>query len=115
MGTWIFAVLTVSLGMTVILEEAFGRMAGVRDGWDMVLIALVNLLTNPAVVLVYHLNRIYPVTNPYCAAVILEIGAVAAEGICYRAAARGIRHPWIFSAGANLFSYTAGLVIGRLV
>lgn len=115
MGNWIFAVLTVSLGMTVVLEEGFGWMVGVRNRWDMALIALVNLLTNPVVVLIYHLNGIYGGMNPACTAVLLEMGAIAAEGMCYRAAAGGIRHPWLFSAGANLFSYTAGLVIERLV
>ena len=49
MGLWIVPVLLVSLGLTVALEEGFGWLTGVRDRWDMLLVLLVNLLTNPEV------------------------------------------------------------------
>ena len=53
MGLWIVPVLLVSLGLTVALEEGFGWLTGVRDPWDILLVLLVNLLTNPAVVFLY--------------------------------------------------------------
>ena len=62
MGLWIVPVLLVSLGLTVALEEGFGWLTGVRDPWDILLVLLVNLLTNPAVVFLYYVNCLYPVS-----------------------------------------------------
>lgn len=59
MGLWIVPVLLVSLGLTVALEEGFGWLTGVRDPWDILLVLLVNLLTNPAVVFLYYVNCLY--------------------------------------------------------
>lgn len=115
MGTWIFRVLALSLVMTIVLEEGFGRILGIRDRWNMALIALVNILTNPAVVYIYYLNLLYMGRNPAAVTALAETAAVICEGLCYRAASRGIRHPWLFSAGANLCSYGAGVLIMTLV
>lgn len=115
MGVWIIRVLCMSLASTLVLEEGFGFMLGIRDRWDMVLIGLVNLLTNPAVVLLYYVNGIYIKGNQTAVTILLEFTAVLAEGLCYKAAARGIRHLWVFAIGANLFSYTAGVVLSALI
>ena len=53
MGIWVIGTLAVSLGLTIVLEETFGWMWGVRNRWDMTLVVLVNVLTNPAVVYLY--------------------------------------------------------------
>ena len=111
MGSWIFAVLFLSLALTAVLEEVFCWIFGVRNRWDLVLVALVNLLTNPAVVFLYYINRLYGGLNPSALTVVLELSAVAIEAVCYKAAARKIRHPWLLAAGANLFSYLLGAVI----
>lgn len=115
MGVWIIRVLCMSLASTLVLEEGFGYLLGVRERWDMVLIGLVNLLTNPAVVLLYYVNGIYIKGNQTVVTILLELAAVLAEGLCYRTAARGIRHPWMFAIGANLFSYMAGVVLSALI
>lgn len=115
MGTWIFPVLTVSLGLTVVLEQWFGWMTGVRNRRDYLLIGLVNLLTNPTVVFIYYINIKYLGWNQTGVMAVLELGAVLAEGLCYRAAAVGIRRPWMFAAAANLFSFAAGAVLRTLL
>ena len=107
MGLWIVPVLLVSLGLTAALEEGFG--------WDMLLVLLVNLLTNPAVVFLYHVNCLYLDWNRTVITVGLEAAAIAVEAVCYKAAAGNIRHPWLFSIGANLFSFTLGAVITRYI
>lgn len=112
---WIIRVLSVSLGSTIVLEEAFGWILGVRGRWDRRLIALVNVLTNPAVVFLYYCNEWYGGWNRAVVTMAVEGAAVAAEALCYRAAARKIRHPWLFAAGANLFSFTAGAVLSVLL
>lgn len=109
MGLWIVPVLLVSLGLTVALEECFGWLAGVRDSWNLMLIVLVNILTNPAVVFLYYVNYLYLGWNRAAVTLALEAAAVAAEAVCYRAAGK-MRHPWLFSVGANLFSFVLGAV-----
>lgn len=114
MGLWIVPVLLVSLGLTAALEEGFGWLAGVRERWDMLLVLLVNLLTNPAVVFLYYVNCLYLGFNRTVITVGLE-AAIAVEAACYKAAAGNIRHPWLFSIGANLVSFTLGAVITRYI
>lgn len=115
MGAWIVPVLLKSLGLTLVLETGLGWLFSVRNRWDITLIGLVNLLTNPAVVFLYYINLLYVGWNPVLVTAVLEAAAVTAEAICYRAAARKIRHPWRFALGANLFSFAAGAVITALL
>lgn len=114
MGIWILETLAISLALTIVLELGFGMILGIRNPWDMTLVILVNLLTNPAVVFLYYVNLLYMGQNQAAVTAALEIGAAAAEGLCYRAASRRIRRPWLFSAGANLFSFTVGATITSL-
>lgn len=115
MGLWIVPVLLVSLGLTVALEEGFGWLTGVRDRWDILLVLLVNLLTNPAVVFLYYVNCLYLGWNRTVITVGLEAAAIAVEAVCYKTAAGNIRHPWLFSIGANLVSFTLGAMITRYI
>ena len=79
------------------------------------LVLLVNLLTNPAVVFLYHVNCLYLGWNRTVITVGLEAAAIAVEAVCYKTAAGNIRHPGLFSIGANLFSFTLGAVITRYI
>ena len=63
---------------------------------------LVNILTNPAVVLLKALG--VPVLP-------LEAAAIAVEGWCYQARGEAVKHPWLLALCANVFSYGAGLVL----
>ena len=45
----------------------------------------------------------------------LEIGAVAAEWLCYRRTENAVRYPLLFSLCANAFSFCCGLVLQVLV
>ena len=82
MGIWVIGTLAVSLGLTIVLEETFGWMWGVRNRWDMTLVVLVNVLTNPAVVYLYYMNMIFVGWNRILVTVFLEMAAAAAEGLC---------------------------------
>ena len=81
MGIWVIGTLAVSLGLTIVLEETFGWMWGVRNRWDMTLVVLVNVLTNPAVVYLYYMNMIFVGWNRILVTVFLEMAAAAAEGL----------------------------------
>ena len=47
-------VLAGSLALTLVLEELFALLWGLRGRRELTVVALVNVLTNPPVVLLYH-------------------------------------------------------------
>lgn len=115
MDSSIFLTLALSLGLTLAMELAFALLFGVR-GQSLGLVALVNLLTNPVVVYLYFLLS-HTLFLPRLAIQLpLEVLAVLVEALCYRrCAGQSFRHPFAFSLGANLFSYTLGAVLPYLI
>lgn len=107
-------VLAGSLALTLVLEELFALLWGLRGRRELTVVALVNVLTNPPVVLLYHTAvglwgwPAAPVT------ILLEGAAVAVEWRCYRLCSDQLQRPLLFALLANLFSYGAGRVINLL-
>ena len=101
--------LLVSLLLTLLLECAFAFVAGARTPRRLLLVALVNVLTNPPVVL---LCTLFP--SPLLTAA-MELAAVLTEGLIYRARADWLRRPFLFSLAINAFSYLTGLLINRIL
>ena len=116
-GDLLFA-LAVSLGLTLALEVGFfvaSRLAlrvSPRDagGKDLLLVVLVNVLTNPVVVLFYWLGALYTGWNRTLIKIPLEVFAVVTEGVYYRKYGRGFKRPFLFSIAANAFSFFAGVL-----
>ena len=104
-------ILAVSLALTLVLEEGFALAWGLRGRRELVLAALVNCLTNPPVVLLYHSARALWGLSAPTAAVILEAAAVLVEWRCWRAFSEQVRRPFLFALLSNLFSYGTGCVI----
>lgn len=98
----------IPLGLTLVLEGAVALIWGFRRR-NLLLFVLVNVLTNPVVVLLHALFPGWGVTAA------LELGAVAVEGLCFARLGDGVRRPWLFSLTANAFSFFTGLGIDRLV
>lgn len=115
MGVWIFKSLFISLMMTLALELPFCIAMKVRRKKDLLLAVLVNVLTNPFVVLTYHLTSFYTNWNRVMVVGILEVGAVVVEGVCYQKFGDKIKHPYALAIGANLFSYFTGLLINYIL
>ena len=88
----------LSLTLTLLLELPVSLLFRAR-GKDLLLVFLVNVLTNPAAVLV-------------C---VLTGDRLLAEGWYYRTYGNGIRHPYRCAAACNLFSYITGAVLGILL
>jgi len=107
--------LVVSLVLTIALEVGFFLLTGKRDKKDMLLVVLVNVLTNPIVVLLYMLASLYTDWNLIWVLIPLEIFAIWVEGYCYNKYGRGFKRPYIFSAAANMFSYWIGVLIQFLI
>ncbi len=97
----------LSLGGTLLLEGVVALFWKVR-GRDLLLFLLVNILTNPAVVL---LHKMIP---GWEAVVLLELGAVVIEGGCYAWLGENVRMPWRFALTANLVSFLTGIGVALL-
>lgn len=114
-GAWIGRILGVSLGMTIALEFLFAVAVGVRNRKDLLLLVLVNVMTNPPVVLTYYLLALYTPLSGWPVQIPLEILAVLAEAYCYRSYGRETRRPFRFSLFANAFSFGVGALLNAVV
>ncbi len=103
----------MSLGLTLVPETAVALLCGVRKK-ALILVILVNILTNPAVVYLHLLLRsFFPLAVPLWQ-IPLELCAVLTEGFCYSRTDSGIKHPWRLAVIANLCSYSLGLLINMI-
>lgn len=107
--------LAVLLTLTIAFEAGFFLIIGKRDKKDLLLLLLVNVLTNPLVVLLFWLTVLYTNYNTSIIQIPLELFAVFTEGYYYKRFGRGFRRPYLFSAGANIFSYGSGLLIQQFI
>lgn len=101
----------VSLGLTLLLELPVAYYWGLRSRHDLTVAVLVNVLTNPAVVL---LNGLLSATPWWAVQLPLEAAAIAVEGFCYRHCGEDVRRPYLLSLCANCISYGAGLVLNAI-
>ena len=99
--------LLFSLALTEVLECGFARGVGLR-GRALLLCALVNLITNPPVVLLSQL-----LGGGWLLIAGLELVVVATEGLLYRYSGL-YTHPFRFSLFANVLSFCFGLVVNQL-
>ena len=111
--------LGLSLVLTLVLELGFFLIvkAGTRnyDKKDLLLVVMVNILTNPAVVLLYWLATLYTDLNRVIILAPLEVLAVLVEGYVYSKYGRTFKHPYIFSVAANVFSFGMGILIQIII
>ncbi len=103
--------LLISLGLTVVLELIFALVFKVRGERDFVLVIVVNVITNPAVVLLNYLLLRDTALPRMPVIFVLEAAAVLVEAFYYRRYAETIKKPFLFSLCANVFSFSIGLLI----
>ena len=103
--------LAVSLVATLAFEAGFFWLIGKRGKKDLLLVIAVNVITNPAVVLLYWLAVLYTGINPILVKAALEILAVLTEGFYYKKYGQEIRRPFLFSLAANAVSFGLGMLI----
>ena len=105
-----------ALLLTIVIEGIFGLAFGVRSVRGQLIMLLANLLTNPLVNAVHGFCAYGLGLHGAAMSVIilaLEAGAFAAEGYVY-SIRTDIKRPFLFSFGANAFSYTTGVLIGLI-
>ena len=97
----------ISLVLTILIEGALGFFLGMRSFRQQKLMALVNIMTNPAAVLLCWLGT---------SQVIVEMGVIMAECWLYHWFSQdgnwNISHPIRLGLVLNLVSWTFGLMIG---
>lgn len=103
--------LALSLLLTILLEELFALAWGLRGWREWVVLILVNLLTNPAVVLLHHLSTGLWGMNTVPVTAVLECAAVVAEWQCYKNCSEQLKRPFLFALLANVISYSMGCII----
>ncbi len=104
--------LVVSLALTLALELIMALIWRVKDWHDILLLVLVNVMTNPPVVLTHNLIML---DTPIFFTIAIEAMVVALEFLCYKYRARTINKPFVFSLSTNAFSYISGLFLMRLI
>jgi CHASE2 domain-containing sensor protein len=107
--------LGMSLLLTLVLELCIGYLYGIREKKDFVLLALVNILTNPLVVMSYYLVVHYSHINRIAIVIVLELSAILTEGYYYRTYGKTFSHPMLFALCANLFSFSIGQLLNTLL
>lgn len=115
MGLELVWSLLLSLALTLALELSFCALVFKVRGRDLLLVVLVNILTNPPVVLTYVLLKPQIGFSPYILTAMLEVSAIAVEAVCYKYCGKDIRRPIIMAVCANVFSYFIGLLITKLI
>lgn len=108
------SIFLTSLGLTLLLEVPFAYAWGLRSRHDLAVAVLVNVLTNPAVVLLYFLISARTGWPWPAVQLPLEALAVVVEAACYRDCGKDIRHPALLSLCANSFSYCTGLLLNAV-
>ena len=106
--------LAMSLALTLVLEVFFALIWGLRGRQELGTVALVNILTNPPVVLAYHTAVGLLGWNALVVKVVLETAAVLVEWRYYRLCSRQLKRPFLFALLANLVSYVTGRLISLL-
>ena len=105
--------LVLALLLTEAIELSVCLLWGMR-GRNLVFVVLANVLTNPLVNVLYALACLYTPIPRAVSLAVLEIAAVLAEWLVYRAATDAKR-PFLVSLTANAASFAAGLLITTLL
>jgi len=107
--------LAVSLIFTVILEAGFFLLTGKRSKKDLLLTVMANIITNPAVVLLYWLAVLNTGFNRAIIKIPLELFAILTEGYYYKKYGQDFKRPYLFSVAANVFSFSIGVFIQKFI
>ncbi len=99
--------LLISLFATLVLELAFALFWNVRK-WDLALVAIINVLTNPLVVL---WNDYFLESGLLISVTLPELCAIALEAFLLFRFGKYIKNPFLLAICLNVFSYSSGLLI----
>ncbi len=107
--------MVLSLAATILLEVSFAFLYGIRDKKDLLLVVLVNFLTNPAVVFSYYMTKNFTNWNLVLTVLSLELCAILIEGTYFNKYGKSIANPFLFALLINIFSYGTGRIISAVI
>lgn len=112
-----YKVILICLIATIIIEIITAFICKVRDKKDFINIILVNIITNPIVVVIpYIIYLYYGVTYRYISLFILEVLTVITEGyIFHRVLKYNKINAYVFSMILNVSSYLIGELLGKII
>lgn len=105
--------LLLALLLTEAIEIPVCLLWGFRRR-DLLFVLLANVMTNPAVNVLYAIVCLKMAIPPVLSLAVLETAAVAAEWIVYRYATE-TKRPFLVSLTANAASFGAGLLITTFI
>lgn len=94
--------------MTLVFECAFCFMWGVYDKHNLLLILMLNIMTNPLAVGIY-----YRFGGGYCVKIPIELAVTAVEALYFSKFSKNIRLPALLAVLMNIFSFTLGEIINN--
>lgn len=103
--------MALALAATLALELVFALAWGLRKK-QLWMVVLMNVLTNPAANVLHHFMTVFLGWQTVLPTFILETAVILAEGVCCR---DFMEKPWAFVILANIFSYTAGLLLQQIL
>lgn len=109
MAVFLLEMFGVSLALTLVIELTVGYWMGMRGKNQILLLILLNILTNPAAVLLHWLGA---------AQLPVEIGVVMAETVVFWVFSKDARwkipHPIRLALICNTISWVFGILIQRI-
>lgn len=112
----IISMFAISLVLTLIIESAVARVWGLKTKKEMLLVLLVNILTNPtAVFCAWLFNGLLGSNCSFGFQCVIEVIVVIVEAKVYSSFAReegwNIKKPLQFAIIVNMVSWLSGVVI----
>ena len=117
MGWTIAKGFLISLGLTLLIELSVAFLMKIRGKTELLIVALVNILTNPIVVFLVYFTIFRAPAYRWPVEIALEILVIPAEGLIYRAAKRNgfaFPKPFLLALVCNLSSYGFGLILNAI-
>ena len=105
--------LLLALLLTEAIEIPVCLLFGLRKK-ELLVVLLANLLTNPAVNVLYLLATLCTPLPRVLVIAVLEVSAVVTEWLIYRSLTEA-KHPFRMSLAANAVSYGVGLLLTTFV
>ena len=101
--------------MTLLIEGLIAFMWGIKGKKNLLVVLLVNVLTNPLAVLIYWLYQVYAGEDSLPVQVLIELAVVIVEAYIYRSFAEDDRFQIPSPIGLAIVANVLSWGIGRLL
>ena len=113
---YFYKVMIICLVCTIVIESLVALIIGVRDKKDFVNIVLVNVVTNPIVVVFPYIISLYNHNLRIVSLVLFEIMAFVVEALIYKKVLKYKKINYFsISLILNASSYFIGEIINRII